>query len=1594
MKSLSAYKSIREIIDDIDPANNEPAISYINQKKQNTITFGQLKQQVKALGNGLISIGIQKGDKIGIVSENRIEWIISYLSIVSIGAVVVPFDTLMKEKEILQSIQKTKIKLQFCSSNHLKKISNIFDKADSLKHIVSFDKADSLLGKDSPKPSLQFLNKDIETLIQNSEHKIEQSNFTCFDTLLHIGELLAENNFDQYSKREVLPADEAALILMEGTTFAVLVHEALANNVRAYEVFVITDTLKPGEKALAPLPFHHTYPIMAGVLSPLFHELHVVLLARTNAKSIVQAVKDTGAKYISCVPMVLEGIKEELEKEPAKIDSLEYIIVGGAPVKKSTMVELNKLGYLSIQGYGLTEYCPIVSTSYPFNNKFGSVGKLFFRTEAKIVKPDQNGKGEIYVKGASLMKGYFEDKAKTEATITPDGWLKTGDLGKIDSDGYLYITGRKKRVVVTQGGKNIYPEDVEAVLHSSEYIDHAFVYPFIDTELGEIPVAAVVVNKEKIGEHALKTDDEIIDFLFTDIKKLCNDKAIYKRPAKIVLANDSEDLKKYQWNGFDYENVYIDIDDSQTETENIAVAYNPEAVANFLAKYLKYSISELASVSIEEIDIEKSFMEFLDSIEITTISEHLLYEIKVNLSPIDLFEYKTIKDLSRFFACNFKDEVQAYFGDALLDLSETETSSGEQEDIAADNAENIQFQTEGSAEQKLAIIGADGLFPSSSNLDEFWENLESCKSLISNIVEKRFNDTSLYGETTAELDLPVDQAGIVDSIECFDPLFFGISPKEASLMDPQQRLLLQVVWNTIENAGYTPESLGRKTGVFVGASSWDYFMLGSRFGIGDEVYAALGNAHSIISNRLSFLFNFNGPSETVDTACSSSLVALHSARKAILAGSCECAIVAGVNALLEPSFFKSFYNAGMLSKDGRCKTFDNSANGYVRGEGVGAVLLKPLDKAIKDGDHILGVLRSSSVNHVGKSSSLTAPDPNIQSELIYSAYKEAGIKPTEVSYIEAHGTGTSLGDPIEINGLKKAFNKLNSLHQQEPLPEGYCNIGSAKTNIGHLESAAGIAGLIKVLLSLKNKKLPGLVNFNKLNQYIDLKKSPFYISDKTTEWKQLADKNGKLIPRIAGISSFGFGGANAHAVIEEFEGNNYKSKPNTSKQLLILSAKNHNALISKTEDLKNFVLSPSVENDDLANISASLISGREEMDERLAIIASDKQQLLQALEKFIATHKSAEGIFCGNIKQTAFDIEQLFDGNDGAGYINTIIEQNKIAKLAHLWVLGCKVNWAAYLAKQKFCKIPLPSYPFAGEKHWFSLKKDTLTTNSTGQISPLLHYNASTINRLCFKTKLDLSCKLLNYCKLQGTPLLTFGISLGMIAEGIYEVTEAAEFKIEDMKFAGPVEIADTSNEFELAFYPTVDHIAFELQQIHSSGDTEAVIQGKAILKDQENNTSSFHLNNDSPQYSSSVTFNSQSNAYSIQQGLFTLEESFVSENESSAFYKTDNQNKLISAGRFQPLMIDWHIPFILQQETEMLYIESVASITFHQNNSKADESHIFQAMKKNENLYSAFNWFNKDGEAIISAQGIRLCPVISSTNNNQEYNQQKILQE
>ncbi|GAA6617368.1 hypothetical protein NUACC26_031780 [Scytonema sp. NUACC26] len=540
--------------------------------------------------------------------------------------------------------------------------------------------------------------------------------------------------------------------------------------------------------------------------------------------------------------------------------------------------------------------------------------------------------------------------------------------------------------------------------------------------------------------------------------------------------------------------------------------------------------------------------------------------------------------------------------------------------------------------EPIAIIGMGCRFPGGVDSPEtFWQLLCNGVDAITEVPKDRWDlDTYYNSNPNKPGKISTKYGGFVDRLREFDPQFFGISPREAVSLDPQQRLLLEVSWEALENAGLVADHLvGSQTGVFIGICGNDYFQrLLTRDPKEIDAYFATGISHSVASGRLSYILGLQGPSLSVDTACSSSLVAVHLACQSLRNKECNLALVGSTNRLLSPEFSINFSKAGMLAPDGRCKTFDAAADGFVRAEGGGAIVLKRLSDAMADGDKILALIRGTAVNQDGRTSGLTVPNGPSQQAVICHALENAGVEPDRINYVEAHGTGTSLGDPIEVGALAAVFGKNHS--QSQPLM-----IGSVKTNIGHLEAAAGIAGLIKVVLALQHQEIPPHLHFKQPNPYISWNEIPVVVTTERTPWTV------GIRQRLAGVSSFGFSGTNAHVVLEEAPVS--KPLPADAKRpmhLLTLSAKTEEALQQLSERYQNYLAASERAIED---ICFSANTGRSHFNHRLGVVADSTAKMREKLASFIAGEKPL-GVFCKQVQSTKPKVAFLFTGQ-GSQYI-------------------------------------------------------------------------------------------------------------------------------------------------------------------------------------------------------------------------------------------------------------------------------------------------------------------------------------------------------
>jgi amino acid adenylation domain-containing protein/thioester reductase-like protein len=851
---------------------------------------------------------------------------------------------------------------------------------------------------------------------------------------------------------------------------------------------------------------------------------------------------------------------------------------------------------------------------------------------ASLTRCAENEVGEIWVMGPSVAKGYWGLEEETRNTFgafvadTNEGpFMRTGDLGFLQND-ELFVTGRLKDLIIIHGS-NHYPQDIELTVESS----HPALQPssgaaFSVTENGkeqlvivqEVTRAGRQADVNEVASairQAVSEKHDLQVFAIALVKPMSIPKTssgkIQRRATKTAFLNgELEVVGEWRRNspsplpplpqgeGDSGSLLHMGEGQGMRDSRNLP-STQPSVSSTTIQSFLLTRIASMLEMDASAIDPRQPFTYYgLGSVQAVSLTGDLETFLNRKLSPTLAWDYPTIELLSNFLA----DDSQPAKTSSLATLQPTFTNINE----------------------PIAIIGLSCRFPQAHSPQAFWDLLRNGVDAITEVPSDRWDVDEFHADEPARGKTLTRFGGFLDHVDLFDPAFFGISPREAARMDPQQRLLLEVSWEALENAFIPPQSLaGTRTGVFVGISSYDY----SRLQFDDpemiDAYAGTGNAHSIAANRLSYVFDLRGPSMAVDTACSSSLVSAHLACQSLRSGESDLALAGGVNLILTPELTITFSQARMLAPDGHCKTFDASADGYVRGEGCGVVILKRLSDAQRDGDHILALIRGSAVNQDGRSNGLTAPNGLAQQAVIRTALNQAGVSPNQISYVEAHGTGTPLGDPIEMASLNAV---LNDDSNQRVI------VGSVKTNIGHLESAAGIAGLVKVVLAMQNESIPPHLHLKEINPYLSLENSRIEIGTYLRPWK----RRGATAPsRFAGVSSFGFGGTNAHVVLSDAPLLESESLPSTDierpRHMLTLSAKSEFALQELSRSLSEKL---PITNYELPNLAFTSNTTRTHFEHRLAIQASSNIELLKGLGDFLSASESPF-VSAGHVKPNA-----------------------------------------------------------------------------------------------------------------------------------------------------------------------------------------------------------------------------------------------------------------------------------------------------------------------------------------------------------------------
>ena len=707
---------------------------------------------------------------------------------------------------------------------------------------------------------------------------------------------------------------------------------------------------------------------------------------------------------------------------------------------------------------------------------------------------------------------------------------------------------------------------------------------------------------------------------------------------------------------------------------NTAHSVDVRALETRVADALVSQLAASLQLDMDDIRPDESFSDYgLDSLTGVDLVKQLNQSLGIRLDVTRLFDFPTVNTL--------KAHIVSSFGDALSQAAPMHAVKSDRAFSDEDEARSTRLLSNASDEgavgesadkSAIAIIGLSGRFPQTDDLDTFWDHLANGRDLVEPV--ERWDLSPYNAQCRA--------GGFLRDIAHFDPLFFNISGLEAAYMEPQQRIFLEETWKALEDAGYAGDVMDqRRCGVYVGCTNGDYIDLGSQ-----AVYPAQafwGNMSSIIPSRISYYLNLHGPALAIDTACSSSLVAIHLACQGLRGGEVDMALAGGVFVQCSPRLYIAGTRAGMLSPTGRCRSFDDGADGFVPAEGAGALVLKRLGDALADGDHIHGVIRGSGINQDGTTNGISAPSAISQQRLEEQVYAQFGIDCESIQMLEAHGTGTKLGDPIEFQALTRAFRGQTD-------KQGFCALGSSKANIGHAQMAAGVIGVIKILLAIRHRQIPPLALFQRTNANIVLEGSPFYVNTDLIPWNP-----GQGVRRAA-ISSFGASGTNAHMVIEEAPDMPKRPTP-VRQRLCVLSARTAPQLRRQAEQLRRHCQARS-DAIDLADMSYTLLVGRKHFDRRLAIVAETVEDVCAHLAGWLAGGAVDRSMVFESASDASRKTQRILQAS--AVSAETPVQARTLVELAASFSSGQKIDAAMLFADGGYRRISLPTYPFDREYHW------------------------------------------------------------------------------------------------------------------------------------------------------------------------------------------------------------------------------------------------------------------------------------------------------
>ncbi len=1201
-------------------------------------------------------------------------------------------------------------------------------------------------------PYLIINDRDLQMFRKNSKRSLEE----ITEKTIVVDEIMSLNNYDLEDSspdyHTVKDDDIAFIQFSSGSTGdpkgVVLTHRNLLTNIRS---IAKCSNITKDDSFLNWMPLTHDMGLIGNHLTPIAVGINLYLMSTdlfirrpllwmektSQHNATILSSPNFGYKYY------LDALKR---KKPKKVDlsSVRLIMNGAEPISKKlcdefldTMVsyKLNKRSMFTV--YGLAEASVAVTFPKPgekmksvnINRNLVNVGQKIEHidedykdsmtlmmlgepienTKVRIV--DNEGKelpsehiGNIEIYGLNVTSGYYNNKIATEKIMSEDGWLNTGDIGFF-KDGCLVVTGRAKDIIFVNG-QNFYSHDLERILQSVEGIELKKIVSvgIYNQNTGEDDILLFVVFKKSDFKEFLN----ISQLLKEKIASQIGLKVSHVIPIKRIPKTTSGKVQRYMladnYKKGMYDSVIKQLKEISFEMKSIDRITDDSDMGKY-QNITRDRIIDLIQEQLELIlgfrvsDHNKSLMEMgINSIKVPKLQSLLEKTFGIELPVTIAFDYPTLNKMAdyifeRFMEKKLKDNRQIF--------------------NTNDSLNNEYYNG------KVAVIGMGCRFPGEAvSPEKFWNVLKNGIDTMGTVPISRWDVKKYYHPSSDAVGKMYTKSGaFVEGIDKFDAAFFGITPVEAEKIDPQQRLLLEVSMEAMEESGLDIMGLqGSKTGVFIGISTNEYLGYVDQEGFDKiEGYTLTGSMLSTASGRISYTFGFNGPSMSIDTACSSSLVAVHQAVTSLNAYQSDMALAGGVNLIISPKGYIGLSRLNALSPQGRCKTFDDSADGYARGEGCGIIILKRLSDAIRDGDNILALITGSAINHDGKSSGLTVPNGVAQENVVKDALKQAGLSASNIDYIEAHGTGTKLGDPQEINALSNVFTSSRAKDKK-------LMVGSVKTNIGHLESAAGIAGVIKVILALNKERIPKHLHYNVPNRFINWDKMMIEVTDREIEWNRT--KN----PRTAGVSSFGLSGTNSHIILQEAPIIKQKEANKASRpyHILTFSAKNGQALNEYALKFKDYLLQSE---ESIENICYTSNVCKTSYGNRFAVVGETKEDFVKKLERFstnndiLKTNKKTDKriafMFTGQGSQYIGMGQELYETQcvfrDAIEECSTLFD--KYLEKSIIDLLYTKNNPEDILERTEYTQPVIFSIEYALMKLWesYNVKPSIVVGHSIGQ---------------------------------------------------------------------------------------------------------------------------------------------------------------------------------------------------------------------------------------------------------------------------------------